>query len=119
MDTPPGERRRPPAKVRLIIAANALLFVAVSGAYVFTPLPDALKAVALEETFSRIVTVIYFALTLAAAVIWLAEVARRARGIDKMGRTTAAIAIDGAILALWSMFLVGLCLYGFMLGMGG
>jgi len=106
------------SSVRVILASVVALFLVVSAAYMATPFYDALKAVNLERPVSLSVSFIYAGATLVAVAIWVAEVVRRATGRDVRGRTAAAVALDGILLALWSAFLLALCWYGYILGSG-
>jgi hypothetical protein len=57
--------------------------------------------------------------TLVATVLLIRRAVKRSRGTERLQSTRKSLMVDAGLLLAWWLTLLGLCMYGFMLGMGG
>ena len=104
-------------RIRAILGADAFLLAAISGVYVVDPLYNRLKGAGLADIISWVTLLIVFGSTLFATIVFL-QGALRKPSAAVVGTRRAMIS-DGVLLLSWWVVLSGLCIYGYLLGLGG
>ncbi len=107
--------------IRLIMLLNFLIF----GLFVVPPAHRwidrgflALRAIHLEDPVGRSLQVWLVVSTLAATAL-LGRMLWQKRRATSVGMHLASMRLEGILVAVWWLVVLGACAYGFMLGMGG
>jgi hypothetical protein len=119
----PAEQLSPVSRIaiRLITLLNFLIF----GLFVVPPAHRwidrgflALRAIHLEDPVGRSLQVWLVVSTLAATAL-LGRMLWQKRRATSVGMHLASMRLEGILVAVWWLVVLGACAYGFMLGMGG
>jgi hypothetical protein len=109
--------RRGPRLVRIILIANFLILLALAGPGRSRELDLALRRAGIEDLIGRSMQVWIVGSTMFSTSLFAWILSKKKK--VPPGAPTARIKVEGLLLVLWWLALIGLMAYGFMLGMGG